>query len=230
MINVLGPRPPEVWTPRRAVDRPRLRRRAVRQRRRPVRPRRAAGGLDLARTVRRPERQHRRPPTDDLEPAPQRLPGDLAALANAYRSGALNQANNLDQVAIINLGGPDRASPTTTATPGSCGLASSASRAISATTSCGSASSRSSATSTSPPRPCFAMDRWLAVVEADHRKIPLSPKIIENRPADIRNQCEAALGLPLPSTVCDLPLAQTRFGTPRTVAGDSIASTSAPAR
>ena len=40
----------------------------------------------------------------------------------------------------------------------------------------------------------------------------------------MHNKCEAALGLPLPSTVCDIPLATTRFGTPRTVAGDAITS------
>ncbi len=43
----------------------------------------------------------------DINQVPERIAGDPEALANTYRSGAINQANNLDQVAIIDLRGPD---------------------------------------------------------------------------------------------------------------------------
>ena len=38
---------------------------------------------------------------------PERFQADQPALANAYRSGAVNSTNNLDDVAIIDLRGPD---------------------------------------------------------------------------------------------------------------------------
>ena len=35
------------------------------------------------------------------------LLGDPLAIANVYRTGLVNEANHLDQVAMINHGGPD---------------------------------------------------------------------------------------------------------------------------
>ena len=224
MINVLGPRPPEVWSPvEKKIGRGfagvpfgnvgvqyglgALHEGSI-STQQFVDLNANIGGLSL----------------DDLSPVPQRLPGDDGALANAYRSGAFNGANNLEDVAMINLGGPDP------------GLAHDYSHAwfmrsrlereqghlgnyimwFGLTPIVGDF--------TWATKAVFAMDNWLAAVEADKRKVPLSRKIVEDRPGEIHNQCEAALGLTLPSTVCDIPLAQTRFGTPRTVAGDSIAS------
>ena len=43
----------------------------------------------------------------DGEATPDRVPPDLTGLDRAYRTGAVNSANNLDQVAIIDLRGPD---------------------------------------------------------------------------------------------------------------------------
>ena len=60
MINVLGPRPSSVWIPAEQQVGPRLRRASARQRRRPVRARGAQEGPDHDRAVRRPERQDRR--------------------------------------------------------------------------------------------------------------------------------------------------------------------------
>ena len=36
-----------------------------------------------------------------------RTAGDPASVARAYRTGLLNEADNLDQVAMLNFGGPD---------------------------------------------------------------------------------------------------------------------------
>src|SRR6185436_19884672 len=43
----------------------------------------------------------------DITPTAERFPATQPALANAYRSGAVNTTANLDQVAIIDLRGPD---------------------------------------------------------------------------------------------------------------------------
>ncbi len=223
MINVLGPRPRHVWTP---IERQNGRGWAgmpfsnvgVQYGLRALQSgaitadqfvalNAAVGGLSIV----------------DLSPTANRLRADTRALRNAYRSGAFNQANNLDQVAIINLGGPDP------------GLAHDYSHAwfmrarlereqghlgnyvmwFGPTPILGDPSFA--------PDSFLAMDRWLASVERDRRRIPLARKIVEDRPADIQNRCEVIPGVDTPA-LCDIPLAQTRFGTPRTVAGDGIAS------
>ncbi len=43
----------------------------------------------------------------DWKPIPQRVVADTPALANSYRSGAINDTRQLDRVAIINSTGPD---------------------------------------------------------------------------------------------------------------------------
>src|SRR5207244_236788 len=43
----------------------------------------------------------------DLRPRPERLAADEPALGNAYRTGLIDEADNLDQVPIINLAGPN---------------------------------------------------------------------------------------------------------------------------
>ena len=43
----------------------------------------------------------------DSGPTSERIAGDPASIANAYRTGLINEATNLDDVAIINHGGPD---------------------------------------------------------------------------------------------------------------------------
>jgi hypothetical protein len=59
-MNILGPRPPEVWSAERDARRPRFRRIVHRQRRDPVRPRGAPAAEDHAGAVRGPEREDRR--------------------------------------------------------------------------------------------------------------------------------------------------------------------------
>ena len=43
----------------------------------------------------------------DSQPTAARIAGDPASIANAYRTGLINEANHLDEVAMINHGGPD---------------------------------------------------------------------------------------------------------------------------
>jgi hypothetical protein len=157
----------------------------------------------------------------DINPTANRITADQPALANAYRSGMINEANNLDQTAIIDCRGPDP------------GLAHDAYRAfavrdrldrehgghanqviwegpapIVGDTTCASNSLK-------------AMDEWLAAVEQDHSGRRMPEKIAADRPAGITDQCWTGLGLHLTDTLCPagvVPL----YGTPRTVAGDAL--------
>ena len=71
------------------------------------------------------------------------------------------------------------------------------------------------------------MDRWLAAVEADNGAGTLAQKIIRDRPSDVNDRCSQVPGIELVSlpgvgTICELPEVQTRYGTPRTVAGEGV--------
>ena len=225
MINVLGPRPRRVWSPLEhqighglaaipfgnvgvQYGLSALRKGAI-SKDQFVDLNAEIGGLSLT----------------DLSATPRRLRGDIGGLRNAYRSGAFNSANNLDRVAIINLGGPD---------PGAAhdyshsffmrsrlereqhGHLGNYVMWFGDAPIIGDVQYRTQA--------FLAMDRWLAAVEKDHRSIPLSRKIVKDRPADIVDRCDVLPGTTGEDGLCDEPLVQTRLGTPRTVSGSGIAS------
>jgi hypothetical protein len=166
----------------------------------------------------------------DLNPIPERSDATQPALRNVYRSGGVNETNNLTGTAIIDLRGPD---------PGAFHDAY-RSWAIRA---------RLEQQEGHLPRnqviwfgqtpligdPRYttqglkAMDRWLSAVERDTRDLPLSTKVSADRPTDIHDQCSSIPGVdkvavPGVGPVCKLKEAQTRFGTPATVSGESIAT------
>jgi Tannase-like family of unknown function (DUF6351) len=165
----------------------------------------------------------------DVNPTPQRTPANEPALANAYRSGSINTTANLDKVAIIDLRGPD---------PGAFHDAY-RSWAIRARL------EREHGTFGNQviwfgavplmgdPRYAddafVAMDRWLGAVEADQGDASLAQKILDDKPADITDKCTQVPELDLVTDaagVCNLKEVQTRFGTPHTVAGESVATDS----
>ena len=167
--------------------------------------------------------------TIDIQPTPERFAANQPALRNAYRSGGVNTANNLDRVAIIDLRGPD---------PGAFHDAY-RSWAIRARI------EREHGTYANhviwfgqvpligdpayTEEGLVAIDRWLAAVEADRSRLPLAEKVVRNRPGDIQDRCSQVPGVeqvavPGVGAVCELDQAQTRYGTPRTVAGESIAT------
>jgi hypothetical protein len=160
---------------------------------------------------------------------PERFDADQPALANAYKSGSVNTANNLDKVAIIDLRGPD---------PGAFHDAyrSWATRAR---------IEREHGTFANhviwfgavplmgDPRyaddAMVAMDRWLGAVERDRGTGSLAEKIRSNRPSDVNDRCTQVdaleqVTIPGIGQVCNLKDVQTRYGTPRTVAGESVAT------
>jgi Tannase-like family of unknown function (DUF6351) len=74
-----------------------------------------------------------------------------------------------------------------------------------------------------------AMDGWLSAVEADHRNLSLQQKIADDRPSTVHDQCSDIpdvdqVVVPGVGEVCQSPLLQTRFATPRMEAGESIAT------
>jgi hypothetical protein len=141
----------------------------------------------------------------DYEPQAARAVADRPALYRAYRSGAVNQASNLDQVAIIDLRGPD---------PGAFhdvyrtyALRARLERAH------GTAANqilwRGSVPLFGDPdfmaESILAMDTWLTAVEADKRAVPLAQKIIEDKPASVQDRCTdgAPGGNDVPAAYCD---------------------------
>jgi hypothetical protein len=135
---------------------------------------------------------------------PQRIDADPEGITRAYRSGVVDEANNLGQVAIIDLPG---------LIPGdryeihdntkSWGLDA---RLQAFTGSDANHVMWYGLTQKSPLRngnnimgdgQAFSvMDEWMAAVEADHRDVPRTRKIIDDKPADANDDC----GLPDPET------------------------------
>jgi hypothetical protein len=159
----------------------------------------------------------------------QRIEGDPASIANAYRTGLINEANHLDEVAIINHGGPDP------------GIAHDYAHAFWTEERLqrdqGHTDNRVMWFGETPligdirwaTEAFLAMDRWLSAVEADERQVPLSAKITEDKPSDITDRCENVPGvnmlvLPGGEVVCEQPTLQTRLSTPREVAGGDTAN------
>ena len=223
MINVLGPRPESDWTPvERAVGRGfagapfgnvGLQYGLGALESGAITPAQfldlnaEIGGLDI-----------------DSRLSSERLAGDDSALRNAYRSGAIDETNNLDTVPIIDHAGPDPGiahdfSHTWWTRDrlmrahgdydnhvlwfGQAPLIGDPAWAVEA---------------------LLAMDRWLGAIEADRGAKPLAQKIVDAKPADIQDRCESAPGVELVGVVCNNPELQTRYGTPRTVAGGNPTS------
>ena len=229
MINVFGPRPEELWTPQekrigRGFGGLPLGDVGVQYglealKKGQITPAQFAdlntkvGGVDI-----------------DINHTAERSDANQPALRRAYRSGAINSTNNMKGLAIIDLRGPD---------PGAFHDAY-RSWAIRA---------RLEREEGHFPRNhviwfghapligdpgwttegLLAIDRWLARVEADKRKVALEQKVAQDRPADIVDRCSQVPGVdqvsvPGVGKVCELDQLQTKYGTPVTVAGESIAT------
>jgi hypothetical protein len=163
----------------------------------------------------------------DINWTQERLEADQPALRNSYRSGAVNRANNLDQVPIIDLRGPDPGafhdayrSWTTRAR-----LEREHGHARNHVIWFGHAPLVGDTRYTTEG--LIAMDRWLAAVEADRGAGSLADKVVRNRPEDIVDRCSQIPGVeqvnvPGIGVVCENEHAQTRYGTPRMVAGEGV--------
>ena len=168
----------------------------------------------------------------DARFVPQRIAGDPGAIRNVYRTGLVNEANHLDQVAIINHGGPDpgaghdysHAFWTEERLMADQGHTDNRVMWFGPTPLIGDPGWANEALA--------AMDRWLAAVEQDEGSAPLADKIVRDRPADVTDRCTEVPGVesvpgPDGEPVCQMPTAQTaegRFSTPRQEAGGPLAN------
>jgi hypothetical protein len=160
--------------------------------------------------------------TIDDRAVPQRTAGDDASIANAYRSGAIDEANNLSGVAIIDAAGPDPGAAHDTVH--TWWLRNRLQRAQGYHTNdviwwgptalIGDPSW--------PAQALTGMDKWLTAVEADHSARSRAQKIVSDRPAEVHDRCKylnEAEGLPT-EEACPPATTQARYGTPRTAAGE----------
>jgi hypothetical protein len=143
------------------------------------------------------------------------------SLARAYRSGMINEANNLDQTAIIDCRGPNP------------GLFHDAYRAFATRARLDRAhGTHANQLIWEGPVPLIAdkdcelssfiaMDRWLSAVETDRSSAALPLKLIRDKPADLGDACWDGAGQKLSNGLCPAGVVNVE-GTPRTVAGDAI--------
>ncbi len=159
----------------------------------------------------------------DAQLTPERIEGDQASIARAYRTGLINEMNNLDEVAIINHGGPD---------PGAAhdyAHAFWSEERLQADQ--GSTPNRVMWFGPAPligdpqwaGEALLAMDRWLTAVEDDDRSVPLAAKVAQDRPGDVTDRCVVGAAAEACS-VEQLQVLQTRFSTPRQEAGGPLAN------
>jgi Tannase-like family of unknown function (DUF6351) len=149
----------------------------------------------------------------DLNIIPERTAADPIALDRVYRTGAINSANNLNRVAIIDLRGPDpgafhdvyRTYAMRARLERNFGTAANQILWRGQTPLIGDPSFADDAV--------FAMDRWLARVHADHRRVSLAKKIIQDKPDTVAPRCTDGNGHDAPSETCDQTVAS--YGTPR---------------
>jgi LPXTG-motif cell wall-anchored protein len=156
----------------------------------------------------------------DFNRTEQRTPADPLAVDRVYRSGAVNTGAHLDEMAIIDLGGPE---------PG-------AFHDVYRKYSMRDRLVREHGTSANQVfwegqtpllgDPAFvtqgirAMDEWLSAVEADRSDLPLAKKIIAAKEkAGVKERCVGANGADVPLSVCDATVDPTIFSSPRIEAG-----------
>jgi hypothetical protein len=159
----------------------------------------------------------------DSELTPGRITGDPASIARAYRTGLIDEANHLDEVAMINHGGPDP------------GIAHDYAHAFwTQERLMADQGNTDNRVMWFGPTPLIGdvnwanealtrMDEWLSAVEKDHGPTPLATKIATDRPDDVTDRCVVGET----ADVCDveeLQVLQTRLSTPRQEAGGPVAN------
>jgi hypothetical protein len=221
-INLLGPRPPELWTASETaaghgfagfpIDNVGVQYGLGALQQGDITPAQfldlnaKSGGLDV-----------------DTNPIPQRTVAVDPALPNAYRSGMINETSNLDQTAIIDCRGPDP------------GFFHDAYRAFAVRARLdrehGSHANQFIwegpflivGDSACNQNSLIAMDGWLAAVEKDLRVMPLAKKLVADKPADLRDECWNGGGEKVSDGLCGEDVVPI-YSTPRVVAGDAIST------
>jgi len=219
LVNLLGTRPPEVWSPMEVaagkgfagnpIDNTGVQYGLAALRTGRITPAQFVdlnawiGGLDI-----------------DIQPQAARTVADSPALANGYRTGELNSANNLNRVAIINVSGPDPGAAHDTVhgfwtrrrLDREHGNHDNHVLWAGPVPILGDLQGMNNALS--------AMDAWLAAVEQDRRDMPLAAKLTANKPGDLHDQCTDGYGQAVAGPECIAPYElAAAYASPRAVAG-----------
>jgi hypothetical protein len=153
----------------------------------------------------------------DYNPTKTRAEADRPALERVYRSGAVDQADNLDKVAIIDLRGPD---------PG-------AFHDVYRTYVMRARLKREHGTTANQvlwrgqvpllgdanytDEAIVAMDEWLGRVEKDSRAVPLARKVLDDKPPTLKDRCTDGNGHDVDAAACDASVQA--YSDPRLEAG-----------
>jgi Tannase-like family of unknown function (DUF6351) len=151
----------------------------------------------------------------------QRMHAHNKVLANAYRSGMINEANNLNRTAIIDCRGPNP------------GVFHDAYRAFAVRARLNRAHGNHAnqliwegPVALTADNQCglnafLALNRWLHTVEKDKTNGTVAQKVARDKPADLTDRCYDGSGQKLSDGLCPDGVVNVE-GTPRTVAGDHI--------
>jgi hypothetical protein len=169
----------------------------------------------------------------DYNPMKERAAADRPALERVYRSGAVDQADNLDKVAIIDLRGPD---------PG-------AFHDVYRTYVMRARLDREHGTHANQilwrgqvpllgdanytDQSIVAMDEWLGRIEKDPRSLSLAKKVLEDKPETLQDRCTDGSGNDAPASTCDAavqPYSDPRLEAGMPPADDTIKCELAPLR
>ena len=156
----------------------------------------------------------------DFNRTKERTKADPIAQQRVYRSGAANNAGNLDEVAIIDLGGPE---------PGAFhDVYRKYSMRDRLLREHGTAANQVMWEGQTPllGDPSFVddsiskMDEWLNAVATDKRRVSLAKKILDAKAkAEVSERCVAANGADAPLSLCDATVDPTIYSSPRIEAG-----------
>jgi hypothetical protein len=164
----------------------------------------------------------------DLNYTHKRTDATQPALRNDYRTGTVNETNNLKSVAIIDLRGPDPgAFHDTYRTWTIRARLQHAEGHFPRNHVIWFGTAPLIGDSTYTTQGLMAEDRWLTAVERDRRHVSLATKVQQDRPADVQDRCSNIPGVqqvtvPGVGTVCENNNVQTRFATPMMVAGEGV--------
>ena len=157
----------------------------------------------------------------DTNPTEERIGFAGQALARGYRSGMINETNNMDQTAIIDCRGPDP------------GAFHDSYRAFAVRARLDREhGDHDNQLIWEGPAPIVgddrceqnsfdAMDQWLSAVEADTGDGSLAEKIAADKPAGFGDRCYTGVGQQVTEGLCPDAVVPV-YGTPRMAAGDSI--------
>jgi hypothetical protein len=157
----------------------------------------------------------------DLSPTPGRINNTEPALSRAYRSGMINEANNLGQTAIIDCRGPDPGAAHDSYRAFAVRARLDRANGTHANQVIWEGSSPIIADTLCALNSLSAMDQWLAAVARDNRQLTTAAKVIADRPTSVTDECWDGIGNRLTHDLCP-PGVVPVYGTPRTVAGDAI--------